>query len=105
MQGFPPEGYKPIPPNSLEDTYREEVENYSDAGSAATPLIENPERDLVAVQEGPTLPTKSTLTSPHDPLLIRVDSSSNILVEDHPRLPSMPYDQLDMEPRQPNFNE
>jgi hypothetical protein len=39
MQWFPPEGCKPIPPNSPEDTYREEVENYSDTGSVATPLI------------------------------------------------------------------
>jgi hypothetical protein len=70
MQGFPPEGYKPIPPNSPEDTYHEEVENYSDVGSVATPLIENPERDLVVVQEGPTLPANPNLKIPHDPLLI-----------------------------------
>jgi len=34
-----------------------------------------------------------------------VDSLGNIVVEDHPRLPSRPYDQLDMEPRQPTSNE
>jgi hypothetical protein len=49
MQGFPLEGYKPIPPNSPEDTYREEVENYSDARSVATPLIENLEGAIVVV--------------------------------------------------------
>jgi hypothetical protein len=70
MQWFPPEGYKPIPPNSPEDTYREEVENYSDVGSVATPLIENPERPLDAVQEGPTLPANLVLEIPYDPLLI-----------------------------------
>jgi hypothetical protein len=105
MQGFPPEGYEPLPPNSPEDTYHEEVENHSDAGSAATPLLANPERDLVTVQEGSTLPANPTLEIPHDPLLVRVDSSGNIVVEDHPILPSRPYNQLDMEPIQPTFNE
>jgi hypothetical protein len=81
---FPLEGYEPIPPNSPEETYREEVKKYSDTGSVATPLIKNLERDLVAVQEGPSLPASPTLTSPHDPLLIRVESSGKIVVEDHP---------------------
>jgi hypothetical protein len=98
IQGFPPEGYKSIPPNSPEDTYREEVENYSYARSVVTPLIENPERALVVVQEGPTLPANPVLAIPYDSLLIRVDSSRNIIVEEHPRLSSSPYDQLDMEP-------
>jgi hypothetical protein len=105
MQGFPPEGYEPIPPNSPEDTYREEVENYSEAGSVATPLIENPEGALVVVQEGPTPPTNPALKNPHDPLLLRVDSSGNIVVEYYPRLPSRPYEERDMEPEQPNLNE
>jgi hypothetical protein len=39
MQGFPPEGYKPLPPNSPKDTYREEVENHSYVGSDANPLL------------------------------------------------------------------
>jgi hypothetical protein len=47
------EGYQPLPPNSPEDTYRGEVENQSDAGSVATPLLENSERALVTV-ENPT---------------------------------------------------
>jgi hypothetical protein len=54
MQGLNPEGYEPLPPNSPEDTYREEVKNHSDVGSVATPLLENPERDLVTVQEDST---------------------------------------------------
>jgi hypothetical protein len=45
------------------------------------------------------------LEIPHDPLLVRVDSSGNIVVEYHPILPSRPYNQLDMEPQQPTFNE
>jgi hypothetical protein len=49
MQGFPIEGYAPLPPNSPKDTYHEEVKNHLDAGSAATPLLANPERDLVMV--------------------------------------------------------
>jgi hypothetical protein len=52
MQGFPlEEGYEPLPPNSPEDIYREEVENRSDAGSVATPLLENPESALVTVED------------------------------------------------------
>jgi hypothetical protein len=47
MQGFPLEGYKPLPPNSPEDTFCEEVENYSDTGSVATPLIEHPEGEII----------------------------------------------------------
>ena len=49
MQGLPPEVYKPLPPNSPKDTYHEEVENYSDTGSVATPLIENPKGAIVVV--------------------------------------------------------
>jgi hypothetical protein len=49
MQGFPPKGYEPLPPNSPEDIYQEEVENHSEAGSVATPFLENTERDLVTV--------------------------------------------------------
>jgi hypothetical protein len=49
MQGLPLEGYEPLPPNAPEDTYREEVENHSDVGSVATPLLENPKRALVTV--------------------------------------------------------
>jgi hypothetical protein len=105
MQGFPPEGYEPIPPNSPEDTYCEEVENYSDTGSVATPLIEHPEGAIVVVQEVPTPPANPSLTNPLDPLLLRVDSSGNIIVEYYPRLPSRPYEERDMESEQPNPNE
>jgi hypothetical protein len=51
MQGFSLEGYEPLPPNSPEDIHREEVENRSDVGSIATPLLENPESALVTIED------------------------------------------------------
>jgi hypothetical protein len=105
MQGFPLEGYEPLPLNSPKDTYCEEVENHSDVGSAANPLLENPKRDLVTIQEDSTFHVSPSLVVPLDPLLVRLDSPSNIVVEYYPRLPSRPYNQVDMEPIQPNFNE
>jgi hypothetical protein len=104
MQGFPLEGCDPLPPNSPEDTYHEEVENHSDVGSDATYFLENPERYLVTVHEVFTLHADPSLEIPHYLVLVRVESSSNIVVEDHPSLPSRPYNQLDMEPIQPTFN-
>jgi hypothetical protein len=70
-----------------------------------TPLIENIEGALVVIQEGPTPPTNSALRNPHDPLLLRVDSSGNIVVEYYPRLLSSPYEECDMGPKQPHFSE
>jgi hypothetical protein len=105
IKGFPPEGYKPLPPNSPEDTYREEVENHSDTWSVATPLLANPERDLVIVQEDSTFPVNPSLTIPLNPHLFRLNSSGNIVVKDYPSLSSRPYNQLDMESIQPTFNE
>jgi hypothetical protein len=69
IQGFPLEGYEPLPPNSPEDTYREEVKNYSDTGSPATPLLENTERDLVMVQEDSTFLVNPSSKILLDPLL------------------------------------
>ena len=105
MQGLPPEGYEPLPPTSLEDTYREEVENHLDTGSVATPFLENPKRDLVMVEEGSPLPINLFLLVPLDLLLVRLDSLGKIVVEDYLHLPSRSYNQLDMEPIQSNFNE
>ena len=51
MKVLPLEGYEPSHPNSPEDIYGEEVENRSDAGSVATPLLENPESALVMVED------------------------------------------------------
>jgi hypothetical protein len=105
MQGFPLEGYEPIPSNSPKDIYCEEVEKYSDAGSVATRLIKNPKGVIVEVEEGPNPLANPILTNPLDPLLLRLDSSRNIIVEDYSRLPSRPYEDRDMEPKQPNPNE
>jgi hypothetical protein len=57
------------------------------------------------VEEVSPLPINLALPIPLDPLLVRVDSSGNIVVEYYPHLPSRPYNQLDIEPIQPNFNE
>jgi hypothetical protein len=70
MQGIPLEGYKPLPPNSPEYFYREEVENHSDAGSAATPLLENIERALVTVEEDSIIPINPVSQVPLEPLLL-----------------------------------
>jgi hypothetical protein len=74
IQWFPLRGYKPLPPNSPKDTFREEIvreENYYDTGSVATPLIEHREGTLVIVQEGYILPVNLALTNPLDPLLVQ----------------------------------
>jgi hypothetical protein len=68
-------------------------------------LIKNLEGAIVVVHKHPTPPTNLALTNRLDPLLLRVDSSGNIIVEDYPRLPSRPYEEHDMEPEQPNPNE
>jgi hypothetical protein len=66
MQGLPPEGYKSLPPNSPEEIYHEEVENRSDAGSTATPFLENPESALVMVEDPipHTIPMSESLIEP-----------------------------------------
>jgi hypothetical protein len=70
MQGLPSEeGYQPLPPNSLEDNYRGEVENRSTTGSVATPLIENLERTLVTI-ENPNPHTQPMSATPLQPLLV-----------------------------------
>ena len=67
MQGLPPEGYQPLPPNPLEDNYRGEVENQSDAGSVFAPLLDNSEGALVTV-ENPTPHTTYMLVTHLEPL-------------------------------------
>jgi hypothetical protein len=104
MQGFPLEGYKSLPTNSPKDTCHEEVENHSYAGSVTTPLLANPERALVMVEEG-TLTFNPNLQVPFNPLLVRLDSSGNVIVESYPHLLSSPSNHLDMEPIKPNFSE
>jgi hypothetical protein len=47
MQGIPPEGYQPLPPNPPKENYHREVENQSDAGSVIAPLLDNSEGALI----------------------------------------------------------
>jgi hypothetical protein len=78
MQGFPLEGYEPLPPNSPEYFYREEVENHLDVGSIATPLLPNPESALVIVED--PIPHITLVSEvPIDPLLVRLDSLGNVI--------------------------
>ena len=83
MQGLPPEGYQPLPPNPLEDNYHREVENQSNAGSAIAPPLDNSEGTLVTIEN----PTTSVLVTPLEPLLVCLDSLGNIIDEEVPRLP------------------
>jgi hypothetical protein len=79
MQGMPiEEGYQPLPPNSPEDTCREEVENRFDAGSVATPLLDNSGRALVTVED-PTPHTTTVSVAPIEPLLVQLDSFGNVI--------------------------
>jgi hypothetical protein len=89
MQGLPPKGYEPLPPNSPEDIYREGVEYRSDARSVATPLLENHESALVTVVN-PIPHTTHVSESPIEPLLVRLDSFENIIEEQVPRFPLRP---------------
>jgi hypothetical protein len=63
IQGIPSEGYRPLPPNPLEENYRGEVENQSDTGSVVGPSLENQEGTLVTI-ENPTLHTASMSVTP-----------------------------------------
>jgi hypothetical protein len=80
---MPPEGYQPLPPNPLEDNYRGEVENHSDAGSVVAPPLDNSEGTLVMV-ENPTPRTTSVLTIPLEPLFLHLDSLGNVIDEEVP---------------------
>jgi hypothetical protein len=83
MQGLPPEGYQPLPPNPPEDNYRGEVENQSNVGSVVSPPLDNSEGTLITV-ENPTLHTTSMLVTSLEPLLLCLDSLGNIIDEEVP---------------------
>ena len=69
MQGFPLEGYEPLPPNSPEYFYHEEVENHSNDECVATPLLTKPERTLVIVED--PIPLINPVSQvPIEPLLL-----------------------------------
>ena len=80
MQGLPPKGYQPLPPNPPEDNYRREVENESDTGSAIAPLLDNSEGALVTVEN----PTTFVSVTPLKPLFLRLDSLGNVIDEEVP---------------------
>jgi hypothetical protein len=82
MQGLPPEGYQPLPPNPPEDNYCREVENPSDTESVIAPLLDNPEDALDTVEN----PTTHVSVTPLEPLLVRLDSLGNVIDEEVPRL-------------------
>ena len=101
MQGLPPKGYQPLPPNLPEDNYHREVENQSDAGSAIAPPLDNLEDALVTV-ENPTTPMSVT---PLEPLLVRLDSLGNVIDEEVPRLPERIFTETYMGSTEPIFGD
>jgi hypothetical protein len=104
MQGLPPEGYEPLPPNSLEEIYHEEAENCFDVGSVATPLLENPESALVTIEN--FIPHSTPVSEdPLEPLLVQLDSFGNIIEEQFQRFSSRPYTETQMEDTQRDYDD
>jgi len=66
---MPPKGYKPLPPNSPEYFYHEEVENHSNAGRVSTPLLANTESTVIMVED-PIPPINPVSQVPIEPLLL-----------------------------------
>jgi hypothetical protein len=104
MQGFPLEGYQPLPPNPPEDKYRGEVENPFDVGNVVTPSLDNQEGALVTV-ENPTPHTISLSVTPLEPLLLRLDSLGNIIDEEVPQLPARDFTETYMASIEPTFGD
>jgi hypothetical protein len=108
MQGLPPEGYQPLPPHSLEGPSPKRVvdeESYSKLGSASTPLLPHYEGTIIVYQEGFKPLANPPFTNPLDPLLVRVNSSRNIILEDYPRLPFAPFEEVNMASGQSHAND
>jgi hypothetical protein len=101
MQGIPPEGYQPLPPNPPEDNYRREVENRSDTGSVISPPLDNSEGTLVAVENT----TTSVFVTPLEPLLVHLDSLGNVIDEEIPRLPERIFTETYMGSTKPIFGD
>jgi hypothetical protein len=104
MQGLPPEGYQPLPPNPLEDNYRREVENQSNAGSVIAPPLDNLEGTLVTM-ENPIPHTTSVSVTPLEPLLLHLDSLGNVIDEEVPRLLERTFTQTYMGSTKPIFGD
>jgi hypothetical protein len=77
MQGLPPEGYQPLPPNPPKYDHHREVENPSDIESAFAPPLDNSEDTFVTV-------SNPTSVTPLDPLLLHLDSLRNVIDEEVP---------------------
>jgi hypothetical protein len=101
MQGLPPEGYQPLPPNPPEDNYRREVENQSDAGSVIAPLLDNSEGALVTVEN----PTTSVSLNPLEQLLVLLDSLGNVINEEVPQLSERIFTETYMGSTEPIFGD
>ena len=101
MQGLPPEGYQPLPPNPPEDNYRREVENPSDTESVISPPLDSPE-DALGTVENPTTPV---LVTPLEPLLVCLDSLGDVIDEEVPQLPERIFTETYMGSMEPLFGD
>ena len=104
MQGLPPEGYQPLPPNPPEENYRGEVENQSDTRSVVTPPLDNEEGALVTI-ENPTPRTTSMLVTPIEPLFLHLESLWNVIDEEVPRLLERTFTETYMGSTEPIFGD
>jgi hypothetical protein len=104
MQGLPPEGYQPLPPNPPKDNYRGKVENQYYVGSVITPLLDNHEGVLVTI-EYPTPRTTSMSVTPLEPLFLHLDSLENVIDEEVPQLPEREFTETYMGSTEPTFGD
>jgi hypothetical protein len=104
MQGLPPEGHQPLPPNPPEDNYHGEVENQSNVGSVIAPPLDKSEGALVMI-ENPTPHTTSVSVTPLEPLFLRLDSLGNVIDEEVPRLPERTFIEAYIGSTEPTFGD
>jgi hypothetical protein len=104
MQGMPPEGYQPLPPNPPEDNYHGEVENQSDAGSVVSPLLDNLEGSLVTI-DNPAPRTTSVSVTPLEPLFLCLESLGNVIDKEVPQLPERAFTETYMGSTEPTFGD
>jgi hypothetical protein len=101
MQGIPPKGYPPLPPNPPEDNYHREVENQFDPGSVIVPSLHNSEGTLVTIEN----PTTYVSITPLEPLLVRLESLGNIIDEEVPQLLERIFTETYMGSTEPIFGD
>jgi hypothetical protein len=104
MQGLPPEGYQPLPPNPPKDNYCGDVENQSDARSVVSPPLDNSEGALVMV-ENLAPHTTSMLVTPLEPHFLCLDSLGNLIDEEVPQLPAKDFTDTYMGSTEPTFGD